>query len=145
MSQEEMLKNQVLEEILRERSNYYYSKLKSLDFWILISPDFLSFFDKKIKNSNFFQNYKKRMSSNINSSFFSVLITSNKEFLEWIKLRIGYFEDLNSNYNPNNYTIDGLYGVIEGIESASILNSNNNILDPKLLIQKYTEIINTIL
>jgi len=41
MSQIDMLENQVLEEILRERANYYFSKNKNIDFWLLISPNFL--------------------------------------------------------------------------------------------------------
>ena len=41
MSQKDMLQNQVLEEILRERATYYISKKKTLDFWITISADFL--------------------------------------------------------------------------------------------------------
>ena len=41
MSQKDMLQNQVLEEILRERATYYISKKRTLDFWITISSDFL--------------------------------------------------------------------------------------------------------
>lgn len=32
-SQKEIIQNQVLEEFLRERANYYFAKQKSLDFW----------------------------------------------------------------------------------------------------------------
>ena len=42
MSQKSLLENQVVEEILRERANYYISKKKPLDFWITISPNFLA-------------------------------------------------------------------------------------------------------
>lgn len=35
MSQKDFLENQVIEEILRERANYYTSKDKIKDFWIL--------------------------------------------------------------------------------------------------------------
>ena len=46
MSQIDMLENQVLEEILRERANYYLSKNKNIDFWLLNK----FFFDSKKKS-----------------------------------------------------------------------------------------------
>jgi hypothetical protein len=42
MSQKDFLQNQVIEEILREKSSYYMVQNKVPDYWILISPKFLS-------------------------------------------------------------------------------------------------------
>ena len=72
MSQKQMLKNEVLEEILRERTSYYFSKNKKIDFWILISPTFLNFFNfyEKIKKTNFYNQQEKKAS---NSNFFLLL------------------------------------------------------------------------
>ena len=41
MSQKDFFENQVIEEILRERTNYYLAKNKIKDFWLLVSPDFV--------------------------------------------------------------------------------------------------------
>ena len=117
MSQKDMLENEALEEILRERANHYFSKSKILDFWLLISPNFVSKIEKKIENSPFYKQ-KEKLIKNNNNSFYSVLMTSNKEFLQWLCLRLGYFENL-KNLKDNNildkitYTCDGLQGEIE--------------------------------
>ena len=51
-SQKDFLENQVIEEIIRERSNYYISENKNPDFWVLNSPEFINDYEinKKIKN-----------------------------------------------------------------------------------------------
>jgi hypothetical protein len=41
MSQDDLFKNQVIEEILRERSSSYILQGKPNDFWILVSPKFI--------------------------------------------------------------------------------------------------------
>ena len=55
MSQKDFFENQVIEEILRERTNYYLAKNKIKDFWLLVSPDFVLSTDliDKIKSTNF--------------------------------------------------------------------------------------------
>lgn len=55
MSQKDLLQNQVMEEILREKASYYNSRKKNLDYWILISPDFLfkNNLNQKLKQVNF--------------------------------------------------------------------------------------------
>ena len=55
-SQKDFLKNTVIEEILRERTNYNYQQKKQRDFWILVSPSFLlnNELNNKIKISNYF-------------------------------------------------------------------------------------------
>jgi hypothetical protein len=49
MSQSDFMQNQVLEEVLRERATYYNEKKKSLDFWVLISPNFIKNLDLNMK------------------------------------------------------------------------------------------------
>ena len=41
ISQIDLFKNQVLEEVLRERANFYISQNKKQDFWILTFPNFI--------------------------------------------------------------------------------------------------------
>jgi hypothetical protein len=56
MSQKDLLQNQVIEEILRERANLYALRKKSNDFWIVISPTFIYSPEilSTIKKSNFY-------------------------------------------------------------------------------------------
>ena len=74
MSQIDMLENQVLEEILRERAAYYYSKDKSIDFWLSISPSFLedNYLNEKIKETNFYTQQKKNIYSGFKKEFYSI-------------------------------------------------------------------------
>jgi len=53
-SQKDFLQNQVIEELIRERSNYYIAENKSTDYWILNSPEFInnSELKEKIKLSS---------------------------------------------------------------------------------------------
>jgi hypothetical protein len=148
MSQQDMLQNEALEEILRERANYYFSKSKSLDFWILISPNFLLKIQKKIENSSFYKQKEKLIKNNNENLFYSVLITSNKEFLGWISLRLGYFENFKNIENSNivditNYTCDGVYGEFEEKNFLPLLNSVDNNLHSDIFTKKFNKI-NTI-
>ena len=149
MSQKSLLENQVIEEILRERSTYYTLTNKKTDFWLLISPTFA--YSKeiilKIRNSNFYQKNKdsilsKELNNKKNFEFFAALVTTDKDFLKWMKLRIGYFEDINEIGNlANTFVSDGIAGVLEinseKIEKNSILISNPNYLHPSILINRY--------
>lgn len=82
------------EEILRERI-FYYKKLSiPLDFWI--------FKNSKIDNS-LFDKLKKPFNKYI-------LLTTNKVFFNWIKLRYGYFENLEAlSIKKHQYTINGYF------------------------------------
>jgi hypothetical protein len=142
MSQKQMLENEVLEEILRERATYYFSKKKILDFWLLIAPTFLKSMNlmKKIKATRFYKQQIANITSDIDYDFYSVLISSDKEFIKWIKLRLGYFEDLNDTENLNeeiNFTSDGISGTLTIGSVESILKSNQRLLHPDILINKY--------
>lgn len=105
-SQQDILKNIVIEELLRERTNYYINKKNQLDFWIVMNPSFLfsNPILKKIKKSNFYKQQRNNIEYN-NSQYFATIITTNIEYLRWIKLRIGYFEnieEINENLNYSN-------------------------------------------
>ena len=60
MSQKDLLQNQVIEEILREKSSYYAAQGKVPDYWILISPKFLEEenIKKELRETKFFKNQK---------------------------------------------------------------------------------------
>jgi hypothetical protein len=146
LSQKSMLKNQVLEEMLRERSNYYFSKSRPLDFWILISPAFLSVFYQKIQQSSFFLQNKQEILSNEKLPFYSLIISSNSDFIQWIKLRLGYFIDINDSFSEGEkiYTTDGIFGSID-LKLFNSFNflSLNHFLHPDLFSQKYKQIFET--
>lgn len=147
MSQKDFLQSQVMEEILREKAAYYNSRKKYADFWILISPKFLKINDlsSKIRQTKFYnQKINKIKTSNIsddNLEFYTALVSLDKEFMDWVKLRLGYFENIDevSNQNVNlNYISDGVYGKFESSQlSCSILEYDKNFLHPDLLVDKF--------
>ena len=150
MSQKSLLQNQVIEEILRERSTYYSITNKKTDFWLLISPNFVydnSIIDK-IRLSNF---YKKNnsdiipneLNSKKNLEFFGSIISTDKDFIKWISLRIGYFEEIDQipYLNSFNFVSDGIFGILEINKNKENINSplfsNSNYLHPSILIDRY--------
>ena len=143
MSQSDFMQNQVLEEVLRERATYYNEKKKSLDFWVLISPNFIKELnlDKKIINTNFYKQEKDK-----NSIYYCSLVSLDKEFINWVQLRLGYFENIKlssiTEMNPK-YVSDGIYGSFLSSEknNLSILKSNSNIIDPQIILSSYKKII----
>ena len=142
MTQENLLKNQVLEELLREKSNNYQINKQQKDFWILNSPNFIDKLNlnEKIKNSNFYKNNK--------NNYFSSLISLDKKYIQWIELRLGYFEnikDLNI-IQSKQFVSDGIIGSIE-LENNSdllILNENKLKLDSNLISKEFEYITNKI-
>ena len=142
MTQENLLKNQVLEELLREKSNNYQINKQQKDFWILNSPNFIDKLNlnEKIKNSNFYKNNK--------NNYFSSLISLDKKYIQWIELRLGYFEnikDLNV-IQSKQFVSDGIIGSIE-LENNSdllILNENKLKLDSNLISKEFEFITNKI-
>jgi hypothetical protein len=139
-SQKNIFNNQVLEEILRERSNSYFLRNKISDFWILISPKFLSNFKQSLDNSSFlFTNQK---------TFYGVIISPNKDFIEWLKLRLGYFIDIENTKEEfadiTKITIDGGFANIETTKlTARNFLSENCLVEPRLLSENYKRIITT--
>jgi hypothetical protein len=138
MSQKEMLENQVLEEILRERSSYYLAQSKPQDFWISLSPLFLSSLSEKIKNSAFYRQQSHLFLAD-GRPFYSVLFTTNKEFLDWLKLRLGDFENLQAIDTEQKLVSDGIYG--ESSFSTNLWQSKNDFLHPDFFEKKYDQIL----
>jgi len=142
MSQIDMLENQVLEEILRERANYYFSKNKNIDFWLLISPNFLKLnnLSENIKQTNFYKQQKLKISSENQKDYYSCIVSLDKEFILWLQLRLGYFETINSEINEK-FVSDGVYGFFDYIDNSnsliSPLKNNFKQLNPSILIKKY--------
>lgn len=76
-SQNFLLNEEPLEEILRERTEYYQSKNKNIDFWFVLNPKFIDF--SQLGSNHF----------NIDNSY-AVIISLDKSFIQWLKLRIGF-------------------------------------------------------
>ena len=144
MSQQDMIQNQVLVELLRERVNYYLSKGKNIDFWLTVSPDFIFEMElnKKIEKTNFYKQnesvikYKKEQ----DQCFYSALISLDKNYINWIQLRLGYFEDIKNPNSPNlsvNSVSDGIFGWFDTEENISGLSYNKNLIHPLISTKKY--------
>jgi len=133
MSQKEFFENQVFEEILRERVNYYVSKNQVIDFWISLEPEFLTelLTSKNYQTTQFFKRTKGKVP-------YSCLISTNKEFINWIQLRLGFFENLENKTLPTNkeYYSDGLLLEITNAQEKNFESKTENI-DPKILYPKY--------
>lgn len=71
------LEEEPMEEVLRERTNYYNSINKPIDFWLLVDPDFLN-----MKELSYVKLRVKKPSA--------AIISTNPIFINWIKLRVGY-------------------------------------------------------
>nr|QCI05177.1 hypothetical protein [Centroceras clavulatum] len=76
-SQDFLVKEEPIEEILRERKNYYKNICKEIDFWFIVNPSF-------IDNAMFYDNYKT-LPKNC-----AAIISLDKQFIQWLKLRIGF-------------------------------------------------------
>ena len=80
-----LLAEEPLEEVFRERINYYQSNNRTIDFWLIPNPSFL----EKPEMAPF---------KNLVPDNAVAIISTNSVFINWLKLRIGYvcigqFED----------------------------------------------------
>lgn len=93
-SQDFLLREEPVEEVLRERINHYKSIKKIIDFWLVLNPAFIHTPDMiHIKN----QLTKPS----------AAIISYNPKFIEWIKLRFGFV--LTGQFNiPSEHIIDPL-------------------------------------
>lgn len=87
-----------LEEILRERISRYKKMSIPLDFWLF-------------KDFNI-ENYLIKNENSFSKSY--ILVTTNQVFLNWLKLRYGYFQELNKSelilsQAKSEITLDGYY------------------------------------
>ena len=152
MSQKDLLQNQVIEEILREKSSYYLAQGKAPDYWILISPTFLNNLDinVKLKKTKFYQNQQTKIivksNQNENLEFYAALISLDEEFMNWVKLRLGYFEDLlesKENNHLDSYVSDGVFGkfIIKEpiLNQQDILSSKSSFVHPDIISSKLVD------
>lgn len=153
LSQIDFFENQVIEEILRERATFYDLQNRIRDFWLVLQPSFLidSQLEEKIKRTCFYNSHIKKPENNEqNGMYFVSLISMDKNFLKWIELRIGHFEDLGSFEKPilpNNVTPDykttqpftsnGLLGSFDQNSLCCSFISQTKNIHPKILSEKY--------
>ena len=146
MSQQDLLQNEVIEEIVRERVGSYTLHNKKNDFWILISPNFAMSLNisQKIKQTNFYKQKKINLISGNSAEFYGAIVSVNKDFINWVALRLGYFENIDTFMElkaPNvNYISNGILGKINQSE-ISPLESSPKYLTPNLLINKYKKLL----
>jgi hypothetical protein len=147
MAQQDLLENQCIEEILREKTNFYSIRKKQRDFWLSISPNFLYSPDilNSLKLTKFYQQKKNTFSKNLDNSlelnFFCSLISLDKEFIEWIQLRLGYFENINTNdfienVKNKDFVSDGIRGSFNLSKIKNPLEDNSYCLYPDILLKK---------
>ena len=144
-SQKDFLQNQVIEELIRERSNYYIAENKSTDYWILNSPEFINNSELKeiIKLSSFYKAKQNEIVKN-NEEYFSSILTFNKEFFVWMQLRLGDFEDINliNDNKLKDFRVDGIKGeFILDTFNFNILKSKPNKIHPDLMVSKFSNFV----
>jgi hypothetical protein len=158
MSQKDLVENQVVEEIFREKANFYFDQDRQTDFWILMAPKFIK--EKKllgkIRKSRFYKQQKENISCfslDTEKEFFVALVSTNKDFIRWVGLRIGYFEDLHNDtvYSKerDHYISNGVSGYLEyNIQQEKNqekklfpLLSNPKYLYSDLLVKKYKKLL----
>jgi len=129
LSQYDVLKNNVIEELLRERTEYYKSQNKVLDFWVFLNPTLLDvpFINLSIISSDFYSNLYNKINFD-NNNYLAVIVSTNKEYINWLKLRLGGFDiisiekDLKGTLNKiKNSSIkwDGLYGRFNSLKKIN--------------------------
>nr|QCI09120.1 hypothetical protein [Inkyuleea mariana] len=76
-SQNFLMNEEPIEEILRERTSYYKSINKDIDFWFVLNPTFI--------NSSSFNSINQALAGSC-----AAIISFDKQFIQWLKLRIGF-------------------------------------------------------
>lgn len=92
---------------------------------------------EKLKRTNYCQKFKTR---NLD---FSVLVSTDIEFIKWIKLRIGFFEELNSPLENKELTSNGVYfhlNFSDPLFKKSVLNHSFTAIAPNILIEQLQSI-----
>ena len=133
--QKDFFENQTIEELLREKATYYNSKNCIIDFWILVQPNFLknNLLQNNIKGTNYIKNNK------YSDGYYVVLKSTNLEFIKWMKLRLGYFEELFSKNFDDKLISNGVYTdsiTLKNYKVFSNLRSNRYSLSPKILAEQ---------
>jgi len=139
--QKDLLENQVFEEILRERSTYFFQQKKPRNFWLVLSPKIFSQSSlvKKFQETQFFQ------TNNLEKNFFLSIVSSDKDFINWLGLRLGYFETVetveneisNFQQRKKDYVSNGIKAsFVETKLMKAMLEGDLNSLDPEILLKK---------
>nr|YP_009243940.1 hypothetical protein Sdur_136 [Sporolithon durum]AMK96182.1 hypothetical protein Sdur_136 [Sporolithon durum] len=76
-SQDFLIREEPVEEILRERTNYYRKNNKEVDFWFIKNPEFLY-----VHNMFHLSSKLKKPSA--------AIVSLDHKFIDWLNLRIGY-------------------------------------------------------
>ena len=76
-SQDFLIHEEPIEEILRERQDYYNSINKKIDFWFILNPQFTDY--------AIFYHKQNKLPKNC-----AAIISLDKQFIQWLKLRIGF-------------------------------------------------------
>ena len=70
---------------------------------------------------------------------FSVLVSTDIEYIKWIKLRIGFFEDLNDPLPRKDLTSNGVYfnlNFSDSLFKKSVLNHSFTAISPNILVEQ---------
>ncbi len=114
---DDFLKNQALEEIFRERSDYYNRKKKLRNFWI-----FPSFNLNYLQNAHILEEIRKIVKfkglawkQTCPNHVYKLILSTDKEFINFLQLRTGLFENIDISHRTKisqnfNNNLQGLYG-----------------------------------
>ena len=134
MSQSDFLKVQSMEEIFRERANHYKLDNRNQDYWIIMNPSIIkdSNYKNFLKNTNFYKQKEEQ-----NSSYVAI-ISTNKSFIQWLALRIGFFEFVVHN---QKFQLKYSYPTEKKLKSNGIIGEiQNNILITKFIFHHFHSI-----
>jgi Protein of unknown function (DUF2488) len=68
---------EAVEEVLRERTHYYNTNSKQIDFWIIEDPAFL----------NSYKNELEKLTSDKSTKKLVAIVSTDNDFIYWLKLR----------------------------------------------------------
>jgi hypothetical protein len=96
VNKELLIKNEAIEEFIRERNNYYIIENKKVNFWISNNSTFLlnNYIFFILQNTEFYKFICKKLNKKLIFSDFSFIFSTDKKFIEWVNLRLGYLENL---------------------------------------------------
>ncbi len=150
MSQVDFLENQVIEEILREKATFYAIQNKKKDFWLVMQPSFIKELklQEKIESTNFYKQQKANTENkNLKEFYYASIVSLDKDFIKWIELRTGYFENV---FNPNadaeetllkglrpDFKSNGVKGEFIATENFSPLSYEKKKIHPTILLGRY--------
>nr|QCI08850.1 hypothetical protein [Wrangelia sp.] len=72
-----LLNEEPLEEILRERFSHYKTFNKDIDFWLVRKPNFIDIAD--------IENFTQKIDHS-----YAAIVSLDQKFIQWLKLRIGF-------------------------------------------------------